>query len=190
MVVDVTAGTVAANIADTFPEAIAIRPDGRFAYITTDGYTVDVIDTTANRVTASVRVFGKGALAITPDGTSAWALGFTSSVSVIDTATNALSASVFVGGTPTSVAIADVPSVPPPARQGPSFSEGGGCSLAPVTRAHGICTFLVYLPLLLPLSWRWLPGRRAAGPRLSLVEPQQCDLHTGPAGTRLSARRP
>jgi YVTN family beta-propeller protein len=76
-----------------YPQAIAITPDGRFAYVADGGVSepgVSVIDTQTNQVVGSPIPVGEfpHAMAITPDGRFAYvANSLSESVSVIDTQT-------------------------------------------------------------------------------------------------------
>ena len=77
--------------------AVAITPDGKYAYVTHgDHNTVLVIDTATGAVSATIPV-GNGAfeVAITPDGKHVYVTtGGDGTVSVIDTATGAVSATI------------------------------------------------------------------------------------------------
>jgi YVTN family beta-propeller protein len=100
----------------TNPSAVAITPNGAFAYVTNDGDgTVSVINTATNTVVATVAVqIGPLGLAITSDGAFVYVTNQASStVSVIDTTTNAVVATVTepTGSLPYGVAI--TPSAPP-----------------------------------------------------------------------------
>src|SRR6266481_5670882 len=77
------------------PLAVAITPNGAFAYVTNSGWifgsnSVSVIDTATNTVVATVPVgSGPVAVAITPNGAFAYVTNQSSNnVSVIDTTTN------------------------------------------------------------------------------------------------------
>ncbi len=104
MAVDTTTNTVVASIPEAPPLAVAIHPDGQFAYVTTRSYAVDVIDTSLHQVVTSVAA-PSNRVAVTPDGAAVYAVGLTSSVAVIDTATKALAKTIFLGGTPVDVAM-------------------------------------------------------------------------------------
>src|SRR5467141_2765392 len=95
------------------PLAVAITPNGAFAYVTNSGWifgsnSVSVIDTASNTVVTTIPVgrFPVG-VAITPNGAFAYVANYNSnSVSVISTATNTVTASIGVGsGGPYGVAI-------------------------------------------------------------------------------------
>ncbi len=95
-VIDTVLDRVAAVVPVQFqPFAVAITPNGAFAYVTNSGWpvgsnSVSVIDTTTNTVVATIPVgnFPVGAT-ITPTGASAYVANLNSNnVSVIDTATN------------------------------------------------------------------------------------------------------
>ncbi len=91
------------------PEAIAITPDGNFAYVANFGdESVSVIDTRSNMVGPPIDVAGKPVgLAISPDGRFAYVVSQEPDrLSVIDTATNALDEMPLqLAGKPAGVAI-------------------------------------------------------------------------------------
>lgn len=90
------------------PSAVAVTPDGRYAYVTNHGSaSVDVIDTATNTVVATIPVgSGPYGIAVTPGGKSAYvADSGSSNVDVIDTATNTVTATIPVGSTPYGIAI-------------------------------------------------------------------------------------
>ena len=86
------------------PYAVAITPDGKYAYVP-NGENVSVIDTATNKVTATVTAqnWAPYAVAITPDGKYAYVTNVVSSevpngvVSVIDLASNTVTATIAVG---------------------------------------------------------------------------------------------
>src|SRR5260370_11724356 len=100
------------------PLGVAIRPNGKFAYVTNTGaicdfcgavqsYSVSVVDTATYSVVATIPV-GQypAAVAITPNGAFAYVANYNSnSVSVIDTVTNTVTATVMVGTGPWGIAI-------------------------------------------------------------------------------------
>ncbi len=94
------------------PLAVAITPNGAFAYVTNSGWpvgsnSVSVIDTRTNTVVATIPVanFPVG-VAITPNGAFAYVANYNSnSVSVIATATNTVTVTVGVGTGPWGLAI-------------------------------------------------------------------------------------
>src|SRR5882672_12528228 len=94
------------------PLAVAITPNGAFAYVTNSGWifgsnSVSVIDTASKTVVTTIPVgaFPVG-VAITPNGAFAYVANFNSnSVSVIDTTTNTVVAGVAVGSGPWGIAI-------------------------------------------------------------------------------------
>src|SRR5438093_72845 len=99
--------------AGTGPQAVAITPDGRFAYVVNlTSNDVSVINTATNTVAATVAVgFGPFGVAITPNGAFAYVTAFgdrcaNGGVWVISTATNAVVATVPLAGCTTGVAIA------------------------------------------------------------------------------------
>jgi YVTN family beta-propeller protein len=92
------------------PEAIAITPDGRRAYVTVGlGSGISVIDTQTNQVVGAPIVDSglPDGIAITPDGRTAYVTNFFgNSVSVIDTQTNQVAGpAIKVGEEPAEVAI-------------------------------------------------------------------------------------
>jgi YVTN family beta-propeller protein len=111
-VIATATNTVTATIpVGTYPEGVAVTPDGSKVYVTNDGSnSVSVIATATNTVTTTITVgtapFG---VAVTPDGskvyvTNAKRLG-PGTVSVIATATNTVTATIAVGVTPGGVAV-------------------------------------------------------------------------------------
>src|SRR5204862_426098 len=108
-VIDTASNTVTATVpVGTFPNGVAVTPDGAHVYVANvlDG-TVSVIDTASNTVTATVPVglfpFG---VAVTPDGAHVYVANQGGgNVSVIATASNTVTATVTVGPSPTGVAV-------------------------------------------------------------------------------------
>ncbi|GAB3744322.1 hypothetical protein GCM10027598_78690 [Amycolatopsis oliviviridis] len=110
------ASTGVANAADPtvlvatgkYPEAVAISPDGKKAYVTSPpDATVTVVDTVTHKVTNTIAVQrGPFEVAFTPDGSKAYvANAYSNAVSVIDTASETMVASAFGGDYPTSLTI-------------------------------------------------------------------------------------
>jgi YVTN family beta-propeller protein len=97
----------------TFPDGVAITPDGKRAYVANRGAdsmlagTVSVITTATGVVSAPITVGnGPTGVAITPDGKKAYVTNnVDGTVSVITTATGAVSAPITVGNRPNGVAI-------------------------------------------------------------------------------------
>jgi YVTN family beta-propeller protein len=92
------------------PQGIAITPDGRFAYVTSQGDgAVSVIDTQTRQVVGEPIKVGttpKG-ISITPDGRFAYVANFNSkSVSVIDLATRFVGPPITVPEKPSAIAVA------------------------------------------------------------------------------------
>ncbi|MGA8152313.1 MAG: FG-GAP-like repeat-containing protein [Terriglobales bacterium] len=114
-VIDTGTNTVTTTITlSGNPSAIAITPNGRFAYITEPGVVgqlpsfVDVIDTSNNTVTATITAvtFPTG-IAITPDGKFAYvadqcASSSTACVDVINLTTNQVTSTIPLAGTAAS----------------------------------------------------------------------------------------
>ncbi|MGW4482113.1 cytochrome D1 domain-containing protein [Rhodococcus triatomae] len=94
----------------TFPESVAITPDGTHAYVTnTSSQTVSVIDTATNAVTSTIPVGAANAVVITPDSTRAYVRNQGGGgVSVIDTATNTVTSTIPLpwSSSPATIAIA------------------------------------------------------------------------------------
>ncbi len=112
-VIDTVLDRVVAIVPVQFqPLAVAITPNGAFAYVTNSGWpvgsnSVSVIDTATNTVVATVPVanFPVGVI-ITPNGAFAYVANYNSnSVSVISTVTNTVIAAVAVGTGPWGLAI-------------------------------------------------------------------------------------
>lgn len=93
----------------TYPNGVAITPDGTRAYVTVNGQNaVWVIDTATNTVVTTISVLLLPvSVAITPDGTRAYVVDvYSDAVSVIETATNSVVANIpNIGGLPVGVAI-------------------------------------------------------------------------------------
>src|SRR5947199_240574 len=112
-VIETGTNTVVTTVtAGTGPQAVAITPDGRFAYVVNlTSNDVSVINTATNTVAATVAVgFGPFGVAITPNGAFAYVTAFgarcaNGGVWVISTATNAVVATVPLVGCSTGVAI-------------------------------------------------------------------------------------
>jgi YVTN family beta-propeller protein len=100
-VIDTATYNVVATIpVGQYPAAIAIAPNGAFAYVANfNSNSVSVIDTTTNTVTATISVgTGPWGIAITPNGAFAYVANYTAaSVSVISTTTNTVVATVAMG---------------------------------------------------------------------------------------------
>ena len=102
-------GLVAAG---SYPEGVAITPNGQYVYVTNNGVgsngaTVSVISTSSHSVVATIPVGSvpKG-VAITPNGQYVYVANWGSnSVSVISTATNTVVSTIPVGTGPVGVAI-------------------------------------------------------------------------------------
>src|SRR6267143_4537397 len=94
------------------PLAVAITPNGAFAYVSNSGWifgsnSVSVIETATNTVVATIQVgrFPVG-VGITPNGAVVYVANFNSNnVSVINTATNIVTTTVAVGTGPSGLAI-------------------------------------------------------------------------------------
>lgn len=102
---------------NSFPQGVAVEPDGRFIYVAASGSQIDgvviVIDTAKaiagapNALVASIQV-GKGpqSIAVGHDGALAYVTNSVSdTLSVIDTATNTVAATVRVGVRPFGIAL-------------------------------------------------------------------------------------
>src|SRR5882762_9932956 len=104
-VIDTSTDQVATIIPVQFqPLAVAITPDGAFAYVTNSGWpigsnSVSVIDAASNTVVATIPVGSfPVAVAITPNGAVAYVANLNSnSVSVISTVTNTVTTTVPLG---------------------------------------------------------------------------------------------
>src|SRR5438132_1152348 len=113
-VIETGTNTVATTVtAGTGPQAVAITPDGRVAYVgKLTSSDVSVSNAATNTVAATVAVgFGPFGVAITPNGAFAYVTAFgdrcaNGGVWVISTATNAVVATVPLAGCTTGVAIA------------------------------------------------------------------------------------
>jgi YVTN family beta-propeller protein len=105
-VIDTATNTVTGSIPVSYPESIAITPNGTKAYVIGSN-GVSVINTATNKVIGSpIPVGAYGSIAITPNGTTAYVINSGSNtVSVINTATNTVTGSIAVGADPNSIAI-------------------------------------------------------------------------------------
>jgi YVTN family beta-propeller protein len=108
-VIDTATNTVTATVfVGTFPNGVAVTPDGAHVYVANIfGNSVSVIDTASNTVTATVLVgphpFG---VAVSPDGAHVYVGNQgDGTVSVITTASNTVTATVHVGVGPTGLAV-------------------------------------------------------------------------------------
>jgi YVTN family beta-propeller protein len=113
-VIDTATNTVLAAVpVEGVPEAVAVTPDGKHAYVANAASidvngTVSVIDTATNTVVATIPAgpFDPSGVAVTPDGKHAYVVLLnvlnvnSNTVSVIDTATNTVVATVTVGLNP------------------------------------------------------------------------------------------
>jgi len=113
-VIDTASKQVVATVAGVGygPLAIAITPDGNYAYVTNLGSnTISVIATATNMVVATIPdVSSPSGVAVTPDGKHAYVSnGGSNTVSVIATASNMAVDTIPVGNGPSAVGI-----VPPP----------------------------------------------------------------------------
>jgi YVTN family beta-propeller protein len=108
-VIDTTTYSVVATIpVGQYPAAVAITPNGAFAYVANfNSNSVSVINTATNTVTTTITAgTGPWGIAITPNGAFAYVTNYTSaSVSVISTTTNAVVATVAMGSPAWGVAI-------------------------------------------------------------------------------------
>jgi YVTN family beta-propeller protein len=92
----------------SFPDAIAITPDGTTAYVANRGSgTVTPIDTTTSTAGQAIKVgAGPDAIAITPDGKTAYVVNNGSgTVTPIDTTTSTAGQAIKVGAGPDAIAI-------------------------------------------------------------------------------------
>ena len=100
---------VVAEISDpSFPQGVAITPDGSRVYTANSGSnSVGVIDTSTNLLIATVGVrAGAAGIAITPNGARAYVTNnATTTVSVIDTSNNAVIDTITVGDAPVGIAV-------------------------------------------------------------------------------------
>ncbi len=111
----------------SFPSGVAVTPDGRSVYVTSQSGNVSVIDAGSNTVTTTVAVGGQLiGIAASPDGTSVYAAKFSSNtVSVISVATNNVTTNIAVGQGPYGIAISGPRQTVPP-----SISKSfGGASI-------------------------------------------------------------
>ncbi len=88
-----------------FPQAIAITPNGKTAYVTS-GSGVIPINTATNTAGKPINGGGAGAIAITPDGKTAYVLNSGSgTVTPISAVTGKVSKTIKVGSSPIAIAI-------------------------------------------------------------------------------------
>ena len=109
-VIDTSTNQVTTTIpVGSFPDGVAVSPDGRRAYITNTGSgTVSVIDTATNKVIATILTSAQSVgIAVSPDGRRVYTANLLDqSISVIDTGTNTLIATVPVSIFPYDVKVA------------------------------------------------------------------------------------
>ena len=92
----------------TYPDGIAITPDGKTAYVTNlDSGTVTPISTATNTAGTAIPVdMDPGGIAITPDGRTAYVTNsYNNTVTPISTATNTAGTAIPVGTYPEGIAI-------------------------------------------------------------------------------------
>ena len=91
----------------SYPQAVAVSPDGSRVYVANyGGDSVSVINTATNAVVATVSVGRRpSGVAVSPDGSRVYVPIEDSKVKVINTATNAVVATVGVGSYPEGVAV-------------------------------------------------------------------------------------
>ena len=100
--------TITIEGGSTIPQAVAITPNGEYAYVANGDGTVSAINTTTNTVTATITLAGNpNALAVTPNGEYAYVCAMNSSgmVTVINTATNTVTATITGFGSPNGIAM-------------------------------------------------------------------------------------
>ncbi|MFF2625688.1 PxKF domain-containing protein [Kitasatospora griseola] len=107
-----TASPIATIPVGTYPQAVAVSPDGSQAYVVNNGSsTISVIDTASGTVASTIAV-GRlpGPVTFSPDGTRAYVGHYVSArmggVDVIDTATRTVTTTVTVGSQPFGIAVA------------------------------------------------------------------------------------
>jgi len=115
-VINTATNTVIATIpVGTFPQGVAVSPDGSKVYVTTPASNiVAVIDTATNKMITTIPV-GRGPIgvAVSPDGSKVYVANSNSfdtfdqpgTVSVIDTANNKVTATIPVGTTPGGISV-------------------------------------------------------------------------------------
>jgi len=107
-VIDTATNTLVDTVTvGSWPEYLAITPDGKRVYVTnlyptsiqSGPSTVSVIDTATNKVVATVNVgVNPAGVAVAPDGKHVYVANYwTNSISVIDTATNNLVDTIWLG---------------------------------------------------------------------------------------------
>ncbi|MFJ5927672.1 PxKF domain-containing protein [Kitasatospora sp. NPDC092948] len=107
-----SAAPVATIPVGTYPQAVAVSPDGTQAYVVNNGSsTISVIDTATATVASTIAV-GRlpGPVTFSPDGAHAYVGHYLSAraggVDVIDTATRTVTTTVTVGSQPFGIAVA------------------------------------------------------------------------------------
>jgi YVTN family beta-propeller protein len=106
-----TIGGISMPSGSSLPQAVAITPNGEYAYVACADGAISAINTSTNTVEATINL-GYGdtpnALAITPNGEYAYVCVGTSNssmISVISTATNTVTATIVDSAAPSGVAI-------------------------------------------------------------------------------------
>jgi len=109
-VIDTSTDAIIATVPAGKSSAIAITPDGRYAY-TADGF---VISTATNTVVSKIPASGFSGVAISPDGKQAYISNSDdNSVAVVDTTTNNVVTKIAVGIAPLGVGVAPPPPLTP-----------------------------------------------------------------------------
>lgn len=111
-VIDTATNAVVATIkVESFPDGVAVTPNGALVYVANNGgnnpasNTVSVINTDTNTVVQTVTVGPAPFLPkVTPDGTHVYVANQNNTISVIDTATNTVSATIQLSAEATGLA--------------------------------------------------------------------------------------
>jgi YVTN family beta-propeller protein len=105
MVIDTRGNTVTTTVPIYNPQAVAVSPDARYAYVTAGN--LFVVDTASNAIVADVPAgAAPGAIALSPDGSVAYVGSRNDSLFVLDTATRKIIDTIYPVPGPSALVLA------------------------------------------------------------------------------------